>query len=274
MNLHIDSHDFGRYSALAAAKSVVGLGLPEFVRAHNRAYAVFLCVKHGHIRIMVGRAGQPQGWPGSLTTGSPTLHVSPPQLGLCRGEVYTLSSEAAIMATIPTLAHPEITLTNGRAVTSSLAVAAYFSKRHDNIIQKIQTLECSPEFIALNFKAVDYTDAKGETRPCYEITRSGFMFLVMGFTGKKAAHLKENYINAFDAMEAQLSGRVASSSWRSQLLLTIENGVVVDSRPVMENEYTTSVESFIEMVERRGLLVIHPDDLKSLTFGNRKRGDS
>nr|DAM25265.1 MAG TPA: Ash protein family protein [Caudoviricetes sp.] len=30
------------------------------------AQAVFLCVKHSHIQIMVGRAGQPQGWPGPL----------------------------------------------------------------------------------------------------------------------------------------------------------------------------------------------------------------
>ncbi|EGK2615385.1 ash family protein [Salmonella enterica] len=36
--------------------------------AHT-ALAVFLCVKHGHIRIMVGRAGEPKGSPGYMMTG-------------------------------------------------------------------------------------------------------------------------------------------------------------------------------------------------------------
>ncbi|MDO9105210.1 MAG: Rha family transcriptional regulator [Methylovulum sp.] len=76
--------------------------------------------------------------------------------------------------------------------------------RHDNVIQAITKLDCSPEFNALNFKAVEYTDAKGEKRPCYEITRDGFTFLAMGFTGKQAAQWKEAYILAFNRMESEL----------------------------------------------------------------------
>ncbi len=109
--------------------------------------------------------------------------------------------------TIPALANatnPNVFIRNDKAVTTSQAIAEYFNKRHDNIIQKITYLECSPEFNALNFKAVEYTDAKGEKRPMYEITKDGFVFLVMGFTGKKAAAFKEAYIAEFNRMEAQL----------------------------------------------------------------------
>ncbi|EDQ5105021.1 hypothetical protein CJD89_003973 [Salmonella enterica subsp. enterica serovar Saintpaul] len=273
MNLHIDSQDFGRYSALAAAKSVAGRGNPESNSAHNRAQAVFLCAKHCHTRIMVGRAGQSSDWPVSEFAGISTpVRLTTHKRGNFGGELSKLRTEAATMATVLTLVHPEITLTNGRAVTSSLAVAAYFTKRHDNIIQKIQMLECSPEFIVLNFKVSDYTDSTGRKLPCYEITRSGFMFLAMGFTGKKAAHLKESYINAFDAMEARLSSPQLPG--RCQVVLTFENNVMVDSRPVRPDEYTCSMATFFEMAERQGYLVIHADDLKSLTFGNRKRGDS
>lgn len=35
----------------------------------------------------------------------------------------------------------------------------------------------------------------------YYMTRDGFTFLAMGFTGKVAAQFKENYINAFNQME-------------------------------------------------------------------------
>ncbi|EBB5665111.1 transcriptional regulator, partial [Salmonella enterica subsp. enterica] len=69
------------------------------------------------------------------------------------------------MAATLALSHPEVTIENGRAVTTSVAVAEYFRKLHKNVIQKIETLECSPEFNRLNFKPVDYTDAKGEKRP-------------------------------------------------------------------------------------------------------------
>lgn len=109
---------------------------------------------------------------------------------------------------LPALANtvtPNVFIHDGKAVTTSQAVAEYFIKRHDNVIQKLKSLDCSPEFNALNFKAVDYCDAKGEKRPMYEMTKDGFVFLVMGFTGKKAAAFKEAYIAEFNRMEAELS---------------------------------------------------------------------
>jgi Phage regulatory protein Rha (Phage_pRha) len=49
-----------------------------------------------------------------------------------------------------------------------------------------------------------YTEAKGELRPMYQVTRDGFTFLAIGFTGKRAAEFKEKVIAAFDAMEQAL----------------------------------------------------------------------
>ena len=49
------------------------------------------------------------------------------------------------MATIPPPSpfSPEITISNGRAVTTSFAVAEYFCKRHDNVLRAIANIECS-----------------------------------------------------------------------------------------------------------------------------------
>lgn len=105
---------------------------------------------------------------------------------------------------------PIVTIKNHKAITSSLDVANYFNKLHKNVIQKIQSIECSEEFNQLNFKLVDYIDAKGEKRPMYEMTKDGFVFLVMGFTGKKAAQFKEAYIAEFNRMEAELYGNKIS----------------------------------------------------------------
>ncbi|EMK3736202.1 Rha family transcriptional regulator, partial [Escherichia coli] len=121
------------------------------------------------------------------------------------GEFSKFAHEDVTMATTPTQTHPKIDVIHGKAVTSSLAVAEYFCKQHKNVIQKIQTLECSVEFTELNFQPSDYTDCTGRKLPCYQITRDGFAFLAMGFTGKRAAQFKEAYINAFNQMEKQLS---------------------------------------------------------------------
>ena len=202
----IDSDNSERYIVLAAAKSVAGIGVPEFSTAHNRAKAVFLCAMHGYIQIMVGRAGASKDAPVSVEAGyANPVRFTTSQIGFCGGDCPNHSTGAVVMTTIPTLAQPEITVINGLAVTSSLAIADYFAKRHDDVLKKIRTLECSASFTARNFSVSDYTDCTGRKLPCYQITRDGFAFLAMGFTGKRAAQFKEAYINAFNQMEKQLS---------------------------------------------------------------------
>ena len=51
------------------------------------------------------------------------------------------------------------------------------------------------------------------------MTRDGFSFLVMGFTGAKAAHWKEKYIEAFNAMEAELRAPLAGKELMARALL-------------------------------------------------------
>lgn len=100
---------------------------------------------------------------------------------------------------------PNVQLKAGHAVTTSLAIAQAFGKEHRNVTRTIQNLECSDEFRRLNFEQVEYTDTGGRKQPMYEVTRDGFIFVGMGFTGAAAGAMKEAYINAFNAMEAKLS---------------------------------------------------------------------
>lgn len=203
----VDSAISGRYTVRAPYKAGAGRGNPKFNIEHNRAHAVFSCHEHCYAKIMVGRAGPTSVGPGSMLTGISTpvrltTYMVVESLG---GEFIEFNIGAAIMATILILTQPEITIVNGQAVTSSLAVADYFTKRHDDVLKRIRALECSPEFTARNFAVSEYTDATGRKLPCYQITRDGFAFLAMGFTGKRAARFKEAYINAFNQMEKQLS---------------------------------------------------------------------
>ena len=93
---------------------------------------------------------------------------------------------------------------NGIPTTTSLVIAQTFEKEHKDVLRAIYNMECSPEFNERNFAPVGYKDAKGEIRPAYRLTRDGFAFLAIGFTGKKAAAWKERFLEAFNTMEAAL----------------------------------------------------------------------
>lgn len=99
---------------------------------------------------------------------------------------------------------PIVTIHSGKAVTTSQAVAEYFHKMHKDVIRKVESLGCSPDFTKRNFTLSEYTDSTGRKLPMYEMTKDGFVFLVMGFTGKKAAAFKEAYIAEFNRMESEL----------------------------------------------------------------------
>lgn len=104
----------------------------------------------------------------------------------------------------------ELTVTNGQPTTTSLAIAERFGKQHKNVLQSIENLECSEAFTELNFQPSAYKDSTGRALPMYAITKDGFMFLCMGFTGKEAAAWKERFIAAFNVMERQLLANAAA----------------------------------------------------------------
>ncbi len=104
---------------------------------------------------------------------------------------------------MPTYKDPLVRQSGGRLITTSLAVSQHFGKRHKHVLASIESLECSEDFRGTNFRPSSYTTQQGKHLPSYEITRDGFMFLCMGFTGKAAAVWKERYIAAFNALEHQ-----------------------------------------------------------------------
>lgn len=103
-----------------------------------------------------------------------------------------------------------INIKNDEAVTTSLRIAEVFGKQHKHVLDKIgQILNDSAENSAQCFKPSKYKDASGKMNPMYYINRDGFVFLVMGFTGRKANEWKWKYIEAFNQMEKYINFRKA-----------------------------------------------------------------
>ncbi|HFJ2022369.1 TPA: Rha family transcriptional regulator [Salmonella enterica subsp. diarizonae serovar 61:i:z] len=168
---------------------------------------------------------------------------------------------------------PEITIHDNRPVTTSVSVANFFGKQHKHVLEKIRSLDCSPAFTAANFSAVAITTQAGfderETE-AYEMTKDGFVFLVMGFTGKKAARFKEAYIAEFNRMEEEIRQKNAASSdmifgdSRTLVIHLDEHGNIKSTEKVPDDSVVCTLQSFKFWVERNGWLVIRRDDLTEL----------
>lgn len=87
------------------------------------------------------------------------------------------------------------------AKVNSVMVAKMFEKRHDDVLRSIRNLDCSEGFRLRNFAESSYRNEQGKKQPCFNMTRDGFVFLAMGYRGKKAAQFKEAYIKRFNQME-------------------------------------------------------------------------
>ena len=101
---------------------------------------------------------------------------------------------------------PSVVLHDGRPATTSLEIAKFFKKRHDVVLRDVRNImdNCPESFNAHNFVVVNYLDGKRENRPMFIIFKDGFTLLVMGYTGPEAMRFKLAYIEAFNALEAEL----------------------------------------------------------------------
>lgn len=103
-----------------------------------------------------------------------------------------------------------VSVRDGKCFCTSLMIAEKFEKEHNYVLRTIrdQMAVLPKGFCESNFglTSVEVAQPNGGVRsiPIYELTRDGFSFIVMGFTGEKAAQWKIKFIEAFNAMEAQL----------------------------------------------------------------------
>lgn len=104
------------------------------------------------------------------------------------------------------LTYKTLKLPHLQVVVSSRVVAEKFGKEHSKVLRAIKDkISTNPKLASLNyFIESSYKDAKGEDRKEYLLTRDGFTFIVMGFTGAEADMWKLKYIEAFNKMEQAL----------------------------------------------------------------------
>ena len=126
------------------------------------------------------------------------------------------------------------------ATLTSMEVAEMVEKTHDNLIKSIRRYskyidESNASLDAVKNDAVSeednlkqlknevvkaetidlqefwtesqYKDGKGQTRPCYNITKKGCEFIAHKCTGRKGTVFTARYINRFHEMEHEITGK-------------------------------------------------------------------
>lgn len=173
---------------------------------------------------------------------------------------------------------------NHQPVTTSVKIAEVFGKEHRNVIRAInniigdlRNLEDSGQLNfqpmsaydsnqlknePVNFYLDGYTDAKGEKRKQYIVTRDGFTLLAMGFTGKKALEFKIQYIAAFNAMEQVLKSQAPAPLDAKAVGGIVKNCCAVAVREELEKAATDMIyaDKFKQLAKSAAGDVIYSED--------------
>lgn len=104
---------------------------------------------------------------------------------------------------------------------SSVEVAEMVGKDHSKLLRDIrnyvsQLNEAKIGFVEF-FKESSYTDGKGESRPCYEVSKKGCEFIANKLTGVKGTEFTAKYINRFHDMEDAINGDYVISELSPEL---------------------------------------------------------
>lgn len=111
--------------------------------------------------------------------------------------------------------------------TDSRKVAKQFNKRHAHVMRDIRNLLKGlkdKSFTSANFGfRYEINDLQnGKPNKYCEMSKDGFMLLVMGFTGEAALAIKVKFIEAFNAMASFIQNQY-SSLWEKKMMLELKD---------------------------------------------------
>ena len=116
----------------------------------------------------------------------------------------------------PRTVSPAITVCNGLATVLTTNIAEVFEKNHRHVLRDVEEIiQRTPEDRRGNFIPVELERpsnlGKGIVKyKAYALTKAGFTFLAMGFTGPKALEFKCAFYDEFTRMEDELSKNFVS----------------------------------------------------------------
>ena len=153
----------------------------------------------------------------------------------------------------------------GQLVVTSRQISEDFKKRNSHVVEAIEnkikslTAENSEVEIEKLFIPTTYIHNGNEYKE-YLLTRDGFTFIVMGFTGAKADAWKLKYIEAFNKMEKAIKEQqVPKLSKELQAIFMIDG-----KQQELEQEITVVKDEVKDLKDNLPLLGVDCDEITSL----------
>lgn len=155
---------------------------------------------------------------------------------------------------------------------SSLEIAQLIGKQHAHVMRDIRSI-LEQGVAESNFGLGSYSDANGQNRPCYNLTKKGCLILASGYDAK----LREKIIDRWEELETkeQLGDYTAQQPLSpSELILRLAQMNVENERKMKElSDNQQRLESEIEEIRQRTITDLHKSTIVAYVSRNNIKLD-
>lgn len=191
------------YISRVAVNPATGLRIPKHHTGLARHKRVFLSTHVYSMAAQMGASSEAPVFPCVSGNANPVWAATNHGFASVGGSCKAHTQGAVTMTTTTTHPFLKIEIVNGKAVIFSLHVACHFKRMHQNIVDKIEYLNCSREFFSRNFIPGTY-HVYGDSLRGYYITLDGLMMLQLGLSLRTMRYY-ESCIEAFHEAETSLN---------------------------------------------------------------------
>lgn len=156
---------------------------------------------------------------------------------------------------------------DGVLLVDSREVAEMVGKRHSDVLESIKGYVkylTNGDFRSLDFFIENtYTDAKGESRVCYLLTKKGCDMFANKMSGEKGVLFTATYVTKFEEMEKQLSTRLPQT-YKEALIRLVEE---IEAKEKLQIENAQNVQIINELTPKASYydLILQSNSLISIT---------
>lgn len=134
---------------------------------------------------------------------------------------------------------------------SSLQIAEITGRRHKDVLEAIRKMEVAWEKInGRKFPLVSYTDAKGEQRPCYQLSKTECLYIATKFNDEARAKL----VLRWEELEKERQSYQVPTSFREALLLAAQQQEQIEEQQKLltaQNEQINAMTNEIVVMKRK-----------------------
>ena len=164
-----------------------------------------------------------------------------------------------------------IEIVDMKQTMSSLEIAKLTGKPHNDVLKAIRAME--PAWEKVNggkFSRVEYKDAKGEMRPCFELTKTECLYVATKFNDEARAKLvlrweelerkeRANMITLPDFTDPAEAAIAWAKQYNDKKVLMLENKQLEEEniQLVLENQELKNDKNYLDLIMRsKALLTI------------------